>query len=231
MGSPRITQEKYDKMLEAYRQYPGGVKRCARAAGVDPRTARKAWHMGWPDRLLRPIKEVHHEEQLAARARLAQHRDEELKRLAAVQAGTEQLDRVRAEEDAIASIEEETKMVRASRHSAMALQVILQRLLRGSATLAERIEEQLATMELRSPKELVSILRELASVTKAANESSRLAQQMEAALVGRPDQYIGIASDTSPQEAAAEVAAAQRAIKRMQKKGMIVTEVLEVPSK
>lgn len=229
MGSAHITQEKYDKMLEAFRQYPGGVKRCARAAGVDPRTARKAWNTGWEDRLLRPIKDVYHEEQLAARARLAKAREEELAKLAAMQAGTEQLDRERARDDSIASIEEETKMVRASRHSAMALQVILQRLLRGSATLAERVEEQIGAMTLKNPKELIAILKELSTVTRQANEAARLAQQMEHSLVGKPDQWLGIASDTSPQEAAAEVALAQRAIRRLKKKGMIV-EVIEAKS-
>lgn len=229
MGSARITQEKYDKMLEAFRQYPGGVKRCARAAGVDPRTARKAWNEGWEDRLLRPIKDVYHEEQLAARARLAQAREDELKRLAATQAGTEQLAKERARDDSIASIEEETKMVRASRHSAMALQVILQRLLRGSATLAERVEEQIGIMTLKNPKELIFILKELATVTRQANEAARLAQQMEHSLVGKPDQWLGITSNTSVEEAAAEVALAQKAVQRLKKKGIIL-EVVEAKS-
>jgi len=229
MGFARITQEKYDKMVEAYRQAPGNSSRCARASGVDRHTARKAWAEGWPDRLLRPIKDVYHEEQLAARARLAKAREEELSKLAAMQAGTEQLDRERARDDSIASIEEETKMVRASRHSAMALQVILQRLLRGSATLAERVEEELANMTLKTPKELIAILKELSTVTRQANEAARLAQQMEHSLVGKPDQWLGIASDTSPQEAAAEVELAQRAIRRLKKRGMIV-EVIEAKS-
>jgi hypothetical protein len=217
-------------MVAAFRQYPGGFVRCARAAGVNPRTARRAWFDGWEDRLLRPIKDVYHEEQLAARARLAKAREEELAKLAAMQAGTEQLDKERARDDSIVSIEEETKMVRASRHSAMALQVILQRLLRGSATLAEKVEEQIGTMQLKTPKELILILKELASVTKQANEAARLAQQMEHSLVGKPDQWLGIASNVSPQEAATEVEAAQRAIRRLKKKGLIVTEVVEASS-
>jgi hypothetical protein len=221
MGTAWIDQEKYDAMVGAYRQAPANVRGCARAASVDRRTARKAWHEGWPERGLRPIREVLNEEQQAARARLAKLREAELATLAEQQAGNAQIDRARAEDDAVTSRTEEARMVRASRHNAMGLMASVQRLLRGATKLAERVEEEIATVELK-PGAAAALFREIASTTRQANEAARLAQSMERSLLGQPEKWIGLATDMTPEEAMHEVVMAQKALSRAKRRGLVV---------
>jgi len=229
MGSTHINHEKYSRLLQAFREAPANVSRCAAACGCSRPTARKAWLEGWPERELRPIKDVYREEQLAARARLNQQREDELARLAKQQAEVgEAAIQERARDDSIESIVEETKMVRASRHSAMALQVVVQRLLRGGAQLAEKIEEKLGSEDL-SPHKAIILFREIASMTRQANESARLSQQMEHSLVGKPDQWIGVAGELSPQDVEREMRLANKALNRLKRKGIVV-EAIDVPA-
>jgi len=118
--------------------------------------------------------------------------------------------------------------VRASRHSAMALQVVVQRLLRGGAQLAEKIEEKLGSEDL-SPHKAIILFREIASMTRQANESARLSQQMEHSLVGKPDQWIGVAGELSPQDVEREMRLANKALNRLKRKGIVV-EAIDVPA-
>src|SRR4051812_46636872 len=59
-------------MLASFREAPGDHVRAAQVAGVDKRTAKRAWLRGWPESGKRPIAEVVSEEQAAARAKAAQ---------------------------------------------------------------------------------------------------------------------------------------------------------------
>jgi hypothetical protein len=47
---PRATRNKamYDKIVEGYRLFPGLHQKAGDAAGVDVKTAKKAWEEGWP---------------------------------------------------------------------------------------------------------------------------------------------------------------------------------------
>lgn len=51
-----ITREFYEKLLIAYRECPGNASFASRRALCDPRTARRAWRRGWPDRGFEPIE-------------------------------------------------------------------------------------------------------------------------------------------------------------------------------
>jgi hypothetical protein len=222
MGGQRIDDDKYTKMLEAYREQPGNYTRCAARTGNNRATTKKAWEIGWPDRGFRPLKDVIFEEQQAARARLATLREAEIQKLAQQQAGRDQMDRVRAEDDAIQSRVEEARMVRAARHTSIALMASVQQILKGAVKLAQRVEEELSIHQPKDPKSALRLFREIATTTRNAVEAAKLSQAMERSLAGEPEKYIGIQHDVSLSEAASEVEKAQRAMRRIRRKGGII---------
>ncbi len=59
-------------MLSAFREAPGDHVRAANRAGLDKRTAKRAWLQGWPGAGKRAISETIAEEQVAARVAAAQ---------------------------------------------------------------------------------------------------------------------------------------------------------------
>jgi len=216
----------YEKITAALRELPGQFSGAARRAGVHKRTVKKAWEDGWPERGLAPIRNILDEEQRAARARLAALRERELQDISSQQIHNENKQAARVVEDAILQREEEAKMVRGSRHAAMALLGIVQRLEKAGLQLAERVESRIAMAEL-SPKEAASIFRDITSMTKSAIEAAHTAQAMERSLLGEPEKIIGVALNVSASDAAHEMDMANRALARMRRKGLIIEAVPE----
>ena len=208
-------------MLGALRELPGMFPEAARRAGVCKNTVSKAWFDGWPGRGLRPIKIIIEEEQSAARARLAALRERELQDIAVQQVHNENKQETRVVQDAILQREEEAKMVRGSRHAAMALLGIVQRLEKAGLQLAERVEAKIAMAEL-SPREAAQLFRDITSMTKSAIDAAHTAQAMERSLLGEPEKIIGVALNVSASDAAKEMDMANRALARMRKKGLII---------
>lgn len=71
-GKTLWNRTEYDRVLAAFRESPGNFSHAARAGGVNWRTAKKLWEVGWPSRQwARPIHDVLAEEQAGARAAIA----------------------------------------------------------------------------------------------------------------------------------------------------------------
>lgn len=141
MSARRITGEVWDALLAAFREVPGGNQgayaAAARAAGVDARTARRAWEQGlrgWP----RPIRELVAEEQAEARAEVARQQREE-----ASAAGKA---RQEARGQAVSARKQEGLMVSMSRNSAMRLVAATAEALQEVQLLAERARSKLSEL-------------------------------------------------------------------------------------
>lgn len=72
MGRKAITQGVYDRITQGFRDDAPNYRpvTVAKAIGVDPATAVKAWKHGWPRRNWVPIRETIQQEQVQARALL-----------------------------------------------------------------------------------------------------------------------------------------------------------------
>jgi len=225
-----IDQQAYDKMLVAYRDKPGIARQCSFATGYDQRTCRRAWQTGWPARGFRPIAEVLEDEQAAARARLHAAREQELRATAGERTVQQQRDHALAAEDAVQNRADEARMVRAARHNAMGLMAVVQRLLKGANQLAADVETHLSKQALGdgkdgtwTPSKATALFHQIASTTRAANESAKLAQSMERSLLGQPEKWVGLAVEgMTESEAIREIELAHRAAQRARARGIQV---------
>ena len=225
MKRNRIDQEFYDGLVSAFRDAPGNTSSASRAVSCDRRTARKAWNEGWPDLGFLPVKQVVEEEQAETRARLKVVRSEDLARQ---ELENEKLGAVRdsdARDDAIAARTEEARTVRAARHNAMGLLAVTQRLLRGANRLAEKIEQDIATADLR-PAQAISLFQTIASTARASNETAKLAIAMERNLLGEPEKIIGHHHTMTEAQAVREIELAGKAAERARARGVVI----DVPS-
>lgn len=106
--------------------------------------------------------------------------------------------------DAVQQREDEGRLVRANRESALLLAMVQARLLRGSVKLAERLEKQIAD-EAMPVKEGLRVLHAIGSIAKSTAEVSRHAVHMERLLLGKPTDIIGGTvtsnADETPEEA------------------------------
>ncbi len=239
MSAHQIPKDVWRKVLESFRSQPGHFAAAARAAGITIPTAKKLWEVGYPNDLdeevRRPLKDVIADEQLEARARMA-----ELEALTAQQAAELEASRraavaERARRDANASREEEARIIRVARgtvgdvlaglvNSAKATLVVGRRM----NALAEKwLEQQEQTPTLAfSPSELREVVEaqaKLASSTKAIVEAGHQAMQMERLLLGEPTAIIAHAhlQDITLEEAERRMAAAGRALERARRYGLL----------
>jgi hypothetical protein len=229
----------YDALLTAYRAKPGNARQAAAATGLDARTCARGWREGWPERGMRPIQAVLEDEQAAARARLHAAREAELRAAAQHEAQAAAVHRQSASEDAIRNRAEEARMVRAARANAMGLMAVVQRVLRGANALAEQVEQYVQNAKVGTgeedtltPQRATALFAQIASTTRAANESARLAQQMERSLLGEPDKWIGLqVGNMTEAQAVHEIELAHRAAQRARERGVLTDgeEVLPPP--
>jgi hypothetical protein len=213
MGRRSITDIQRAKLLESFRTDPepgagASFRRAAAAAGLDARTARRAWQVGWPG--VKPISDTIELERVLSRAAL---RREVL---------TQRLDEAArlAQEDAAEERAREGQSVRvvitAARNGLAALHAeAIHEYQRKLAKMmqADDPDDCKARAARRAYREIVEIVAKLA-------EASERGQRMERVLLGEPTAILGgevgvrpvTPVDASPEELAEEVAAAQRAL-------------------
>lgn len=217
----------YKKLIEAYRKEPANVSHAARVTGTDRRTCSRGWTDGWPRLGFKPIKELVESEQAETRSRLKKVREDELTRLKTQE--TQKVSAVDdgAREDAIMSRVEEARTVRAARHNAMGLLVVVQGMLKGATRLAASMESEIANADLK-PATAIALFQGIASTARQANETARLAITMERTLLGEPEKVIGVQITMTDSEALREIDMANRAAVRAREAGILdVTSVSE----
>lgn len=223
-GRRKITRDFYEKLLGAFREAPGNASHAADYAHCDRRTAKKAWETGFPSTgdWARPIHEVLKEEQIAARAKLAE-----------TAAATTNHEGARS--DAIDARAEEAMLVRAARVSAGRYQESMQHMLMGVTELSKRIRVEMEKLALPDgvdgngdptyPKvNLVSLTRLIQTVSSAirqGNEAGLIAMRMERLHLGMPGEIIGY-QDMGMDEAADHIRRSHRALDRASRRGLVL---------
>lgn len=210
LGRNEITRGVYEKLVEAYRAFPGKIGTVSRMAGVDWRTAKRAWEFGWPNRSPRgdwpPIKLTIAEEQRGARANSQIDREAMETELRATRTIVEERifkemrERDAARADAVQSRADEAKLVRAERGSAIAAVSLVGRLFRGMLARGEKLEAMVKegkdeagqTMTIDQEIKIWSAVYLMAQRVIAM--SGQVVQQ-ERLLLGQPTEIIGVSTD------------------------------------
>ena len=74
----KFSRKTYEQILQSFREAPGNVSNAARNAGVDFKTAKRLWEVGWPKfTWARPIQDMLEEERQKALATVAERMQKE----------------------------------------------------------------------------------------------------------------------------------------------------------
>ncbi len=169
----RLQDEKFEALLQAFRDAPGNFAAVARAVGIDPRTARRAWAPGSPGR--RPIRDLVTEEQAQARVQL--HR--EASRVVHPEADERMTAAARVRQDAADTAKREAGLARLQQQAALVLLASLTPVARDFAVrFGARMVSEVDTMSqaegARALRVLADVIREASAVGREAVETERL---------------------------------------------------------
>lgn len=193
MPRARITREKYDLLIVAFREEVN-VVRAARLAGVGDRTARRAWHQGW-DRPVwaRPIKFLVDQDQVDARARMEQIDAEQAARLR----DEKQMARI----DAAKERAREAQAVRGSLNTSLMLLGNIGQFSRASVEMCKVAAQDLmvaVNTKQVSYREALKILSNLALVSKRASEQLTTSMEALRKHLGEPEKVLGFVGADAP---------------------------------
>jgi len=182
----RSTKEQWGKLVEAYREVPGGHQNAAKVAGVSRRTARRAWEEGfsWAPWGMVPIEKMMEAEQRDARALVQKkYTHETAKRL------QEEIERDQlAKQHSVEARADEGILLQLGRKTAGQVLGVVGAMTPGLRLLAQRMNEALMvhmaegkvmTMgELQEALKLVEksaiVIRNLAGATESLIEAERM---------------------------------------------------------
>ena len=224
MGARAITQEFYDALVDGYARHPGSGRAAARAAGCDPRTARRGWSVGWPKNGFRPIAEVLAERQAAARAVVSQR--EQDARTADRDAAQELATTART--DAVKETATDGQIARTAKHNALAA-------LATGANLLQRgfkISKDLTSDELGklTVMQRIKALKIIAEFNKEASVAADMAVKLERLILGEPGEISEerhVHEFVQPKDMEATITRAQKALARAREHGVIDTTAVE----
>ena len=232
MARVAMTQDKYDKMLESFRIYPGNLQRAADYAGVKWETAKRFYNgpapgghalpNGW-----RPIREVLADEG-AARAKAREDQEAAL---------AKERERLSKEAEDARRMEEEAKAVdaaslRALRKTTLGGLASLAALTDGITLLARRVGTLLQTgtdaqgkpLDIK-PSEALRILQAYSLTVGRLGSVVDTLQAMERVKQGLPTAIMGIdVAHVTLEDAEREVEFAKGALARAKELGLIVVE-------
>ncbi len=220
MAKRQVTEIMYQKLLEAFREVPGNYTFAAAKAGVDPRTARRAWNLGWPDMSRAPIKAVLDAEKIALAEQLRAERQAAFESEQAKAKAT----RDKAQEDALRTKSEEAQMVRALRLVSRDSLQMIAAAFAGARPLYERVKKLMEDEGSRADlniKDAVRLMRDMASIAKILAEPVAVAITQERVLIDNPSSNLPALGDVSPADAQEMLEDIQRTLKRAKKLGYV----------
>ena len=228
MAKRPYNRERYDALVQAYRDCPDNHAAAGRQAGCTQQTAKRMWEQGWPGiPWAIPIRD-----------RLVQEREDarlELARQTALARNDADALRAKARQDSIESHAAEGAMVRLARSDATGLLASVGRLLPAVAKLAESFSADVLSAKELDRNEAARLLGQVAKVTKEALAAAQIAVELERLHLGAPTQIVGVTdvSAMSSEEAAREIEQAAAALARARKLGLLedVTTVDVTPKR
>ncbi len=228
-----ISEDKYHKLIEFFRENGRKYTVAARECSCDWRTAKKGWEEGWPERGWPAIKAVLKDETLLARSRRVTEKVTDViisqEEALVKQAEEENRARLKAREDAVQARAQEAKMVALARANTIGLQSATARLLRAGIREAIDLDGKLERGDVQlTTKDRLSFIGKVGYLVEAAARSSELIIKMERQLLGEPTEVLGIAmKDMTLEEASRTVLVANRALRRAADRGLIEPGTVE----
>lgn len=233
-----VTRALYDALLAAFREKPGVWKSAGKRALCDPRTAQRAWEVGWPEKDLPPISRVIEAENEKTRAEL---RRRELEAQAAIEKADAET-RSLAVEQALAARAEVGEVLKGARAIALGTLAAVARLTPGVIILADRIKTDLTALAA-DPHQVTKLdgegnalevkrytTKELMGLAdyymRFSGDLTRQAQrivQMERLYLGLPTEIVGV-SDMTLEEALAEIDEAKSMADTARQQGLFALE-------
>lgn len=232
MGRKVITKAVYDRIVQEFRETPGRPNRVATAAGVNRRTAIRAWEVGWPNKKLEPIRTLFEREQAKARAELAEQQG---------QIKAQSLDeQQRAINHAAKSRAEEGQMCRLARTTALKGLISSTVLADLGKHIGRRAEESIKELleldpndkRALSPNQALALLQKIVSLQKDISALAHDSMQLERLHLGQPQANVGIIMnqrEMTLEEVQVRIATATDALRRAAQSGGLTIESEGVP--
>lgn len=232
MAKRPYTRTLYDKLLAGFREAPGNASHAARVAGCDPRTARRAWTLGWAAQngevlpWARPIRDVVAKEADTAAARRGQEeairRERESRRLEAEDAEAE-----KAREERIETLKLEGNLLKAARQDVLSVLVVAAELVPAMRGLGAIIKGAVFDDEGKprvppqiSPRDAMMLLSRHASLVGRGVYAAEAIIQLGRLDRGQPNAIVGVQdADMTDEQIAEEMEAAQGVLARLRKRG------------
>lgn len=195
VGKKTITEDQYDKMLQAFREVGENFREVSRMCSVHWATAKRAWSRGWADQKSKPwalpIRDVLKREQIEARAALERERhnlvnDQRIARQQSLQKAIED-----SFSDIVDSRSKQGKVIRGARDNSIAALIVSQKLLRSAVPLADKIAASLDDEHL-DVFQRMRLLRQLGRFAHDAIEMSQIVDDMERKALGEPDTILEV---------------------------------------
>jgi hypothetical protein len=223
-----ITDEVFDRLVQAFRESPGNIEHARRAAQCGRKLAERAWEKGWPNfRNGVSVQDIFREEQQAARAKLLAE--------AAAKTAMAEKEREEARKQAIEARKQEGQLVTMARQSCLQAMVVVGTCITAGKTLAMSLKKHIdeeakkpdtipdphdPTKTIPNPYRLpmsqaIYMLGRIADITGRLNAAAHLAMQMERLHLGQPNEIIGITTgkeDITLEEAELRIRAAEQAL-------------------
>lgn len=227
-----IPPEKYNLLVQSYREYPGEVTKASLHAGVSRPTARKAWYKGWPhaDPPLPAIREDVREVVIAARAAATKSvleaavevSYETHKKQTEIEAERRFREKEQARKDAVKARRQEADMVRGQRGNIVAMIGITGTALRGGLEQVREVEKAVregkdpATGRKLTLPQRMRILTEMSLLMQRTANAAAEVIRMERLLLGEPTEIVGVqgSEQVSEDQAIADIEAAAAAAER-----------------
>jgi len=191
-------------LVNAYRRVGADHAAAASVAGVDRRTAKKAWDEGLRESFAqKPIRQIIEEEKQLTRARLDNGSPPT----------TEEVGLARS--DAVKQRAAEANMVRASRGNVLNLLLATTKMVKGGTLLAAKLELRLEEMGASGDiNDALKALRDIAGMTTATANAANLVIRMERRLLGEGEEAGVDTDEMTPDEAIRELEYSAKALTR-----------------
>ena len=231
MAKRPITNDLYNTLLKSFRERPGEYAHASRVAQCDPRTAARAWKVGWvaQNGAWAPISKVLEEEQLAARARMQTGTADKAEAQRTLESIQLQGDREKAAADALAARGQEAQLVRLLRSDVTGGLAGVARLLPGMQKWAEWAANHMLDTNPKNLRDVTKMMEALSKVTERTAAAADRVMAMERRLLGKPEMIVGMAlPEITLSEAAEHIDCAQETLEYARECGLLPPAGVEV---
>jgi len=234
MKRGRISSEQAEQMLQSFRERPGIASAAAKAAGVDPRTAKMAWDKGlrgcYDEKYHTPFRERINQERIEARARMETEEKNAAELAAKLEAERRAEVLKNAQKDATDSRVQEATMVRMARSGVIVLLNTLAQVSAGASTVGKKVRTSLEEigndpsreLTLKETVSLTQMLNRLTTALRQANDAAQKAMEMERLLLGEPTNITAHVQlePVTAEEAREKIAQVERTLRTLEAEGV-----------